>query len=299
LDRSEESFPTQIDAASSILGICLHKRQTEIIESEDDHSESQITRSDPRHGHALRWLLKKFQSAESGPHSPRLHLKAWILLRKLLVRIPPATVARLLKEHKFIKTLKETFHWLHENFDQDQLSSSPRDDAESDSSESGSSESGSGSGIDTSSSDDQTSARKRKLDGTEIIPHRESEGPAVVLDTMYVAMCGVVKQLRDFVTDPGDVLGYTAEHMRAALKSSPEEAAIILGSSIYLVNHILQTPNRSHRRNRKTPIRISKGKLEEDAFESRISSMIEFWTFRFPGGHGAIDDPQNVSTLSL
>lgn len=294
MDRSEESFPTQIDAAGSILGIRLQKQQREIIESEDDHSESQTTRSDPRHGHALRWLLKKFQSAESGPHSPGLHLKAWILLRKLLVRTPPATVARLLKEHKFIKTLKETFHWLHENFDQDQLSSSSRDGAETDSSESGS-----GSGIETSSADDQTSARKRKLDGTEIIPHRELEGPAVVLDTLYVAMCGVVEQLRDFIMDPGDVLGYAAEHMRAALKSSPEEAAIILGSSIYLVNHILQTPSRSHRRNRKTPIRISREKLDEDAFRSCISPMIEFWTLRFPSGHGAIDDPQNVSTLSL
>lgn len=293
MDRSEESFPTQIDAAGSILGIHLQKQQKEIIESEDDHSESQITRSDPRHGHALRWLLKKFQSAESGPHSPRLHLKAWILLRKLFVRTPLATVARLLKEHKFIKTLKGTFHWLHENFDQDQLSSSPRDGGTD------SSESGSGSGIESSSSDDETSARKRKLDGTEVIPHRESEGPAVVLDTLYVAMCGVVEQLRYFIMDPGDVLGYAAEHMRAALKSSPEEAAIILGSSIYLMNHILQTPSRSHRRNRKTPIRILKENLEEDAFESCISPMIEFWTLRFPGGHGAIDDPQNVSTLSL
>lgn len=292
LDKSEESFPSQIGAAGSILGIPLDEERKDVIESEGGQSERQITRSDPRHGHALRWLLKKFQSAGAGAHSPRLHFKAWILLRELLIRTTLATAARLLKEFKFINTLKETFHWLQENFDRDRLPSSPQDGTGSDSSQSGSE-------TESSTSDEQTSARKRKIDGNEIVPHRESDGPDLALDTLYAAICTVVKQLKDFIIDPEDVLGYAAEHMRAALKSSPEEAAVILGSSIYLANRILQTPNRNHRRNRRSSTRSSPKTLEETAFESCISPMIEFWNLRFPGGHGSIDEAQNVNSAIL
>jgi len=228
----------------------------------------------------------------AGTHSPRLHFKAWILLRELLIRTPLATATRLLKELKFINTLKETFNWLHENLDHDQLPLSPRKGTNSASSDSGSR-------TESSASDEQTSARKRKIDGTEIVPHRESDGPTLVLDTLYVAMCGVVKQLENFIIDAGHVLGYAAEHMRAALKSSSEEAAIILGSSIYLANHILQTPNRSHRRKYWSSVRNSRERLRETAIESCISPMIEFWKLRFPGGHGSIDEPHNVTFANL
>lgn len=292
MDKSEESFPSQITTAGSILGIRLYEQWKEVIESEGGQSERQSTRCDPRHGHALRWLLKKFQFAETGAHSPRLYSEAWILLRELLIRTPLATAARLLKEFKFINTLKETFHWLHGNSDRDQIPASPQDGTRSESSPSGSE-------TESSNSDEQTSARKRKIDGTEIVPHRESDGPTLALDTLYAAMCAVVKLLKDFIIDPEHVLGYAAEHMRAALKSSPEEAAIILGSSIYLANRIVQSPNRSHHQKRSSSTRGSQKRLEETAFGSCISPMIEFWNLRFPGGHGSIDEPQNVNTAIL
>jgi len=292
LDKSEEPFPTQLDIAGSILSINLDEQWKEIIQSADGQPQRQNIISDPRHGHALRWLLKRLQSGEAGPHSPRLSIRAWILLRVLLIRTPLTNAARLLKEHKFIKTLKETFHWLHENFNQEQLSSYPQDSARSKSSESGR---GSGS----SSSDEQTTGRKHKRDGTEISLHRESDGPVVVLDTLFVAICGVVRQLENFIIDPGHVHKYAAEHMRAALKSSPEETAIMLGSSMYLVNHILQAPNRSRRRNRKTSTWASQKSLEDTVYKSCISSMIEFWSLFSQNVHGPSGDLNNVSLPRL
>lgn len=289
LDKSDERFPSQISSAAAILGIHLDEQWKELINLERGQEPRQVVGSDPRHGHTLRWLLRKWQSAEAGRHGPRLYFKAWILLRELLIRTPLTNAARLLKEHKFVNTLKETFQWLYGNYDQAQLLCYLEDGTISNPSNV-SPESG------NSSSDEQTTARKRKVDGTESVPHRKSDGPTVALDTLYVTICGVIRQLEYFIIDPGHVYGYAAEHMRAALKSSPDEASIILGASMYLVNHILQAPNRSRRRNRRPSATwASRKRLEDTAYESCTSPMIEFWSFRSPGGHSPSDELNNVS----
>lgn len=292
LDKSDAPFFAQINKACSILGIHMRMQEhwKEMNGVGATPSMSDDVTPTPDHAHALRWLLRKFQSAEAGPFSPHLEVKAWVLFAKLIRLTHLSTVARLVKEFHFIKTLKETFHWLHEHCNTEGLPPPSGGYKDLTSSDSGS-ESGS------SFLTEGNTARKRKIDGTEIVPHREPQGSIVDAENLYVVLCGVVKQLEDFANDVTHVHGYAAHHIRAALKSSPEEAAIILGSSIYVANHVIQTTNRSSARNWPTPSWASRKRLEETAFASCISPMIEFWNLPFPGVCGPNDESQHVSCV--
>lgn len=235
----------------------------------------------------MKWLLKKLESTD-GTTSPRLHFKAWLLLRELLVRTSITTSARLLKENSLMNSLQGTLQWLQENYNEEQLASSPKDHTSSELDES------SNEAIE-SSSNEQITARKRKFDGAEIVPHRSSEGTDIALDTIYVAIFAAVRQLVDIFMDQEHVHGYAVEYMRAALRSSPEKAATVLGGSFNLLNHILQSPMRNrHQNSTKRPTLMSQNRLGDTAFEACVIPIMELWNLRSLGGRGLLDDSSNV-----
>ena len=162
------------------------------------------------------------------------------MLQELAVRIPLTTLARLLCAHHFTSALRNTLEWLQKQVNRVEVSPDvgvgneemfdPPDDS---------------SDTVASSSGGCRMSRKRKLDGTEIVASEEVMNTATgAFRVIYLAICGALRQLQSLTMDPEQTQGFAVEHMKMSLRSSPEEAAHIMGSSFYLTNRLIQTPQR-------------------------------------------------------
>ena len=235
----------------------------------------QITTSDPRAEWALRWLLKKLQLLDIGPGSPHLKPKLWLMLQELAVRTPLTTLSRLLRAHHFTRALRDILGWLKEHVNRVEVSqdvglgSEEMFDQPADSSDTV-----------TSSPGGLRMSRKRKLDGTEIVMSEEVENTATgAFRLLYLAICGALRQLQSLAMDPEQTQGFAVEHMKSSLRSSPEEAAQIMGSSFYLTNRLIQTPQRHWYRKRIFTKKFLK-LLANSGYGSCIVPTIGLWNRR-------------------
>ena len=200
----------------------------------------QNTTSDPRAEWALRWLLKKLQNLDIYPGSPHLKPKLWLMLQELAVRTPLTTLSRLLCAHHFTNALRNTLGWLQKHVNRVEVSpdvgvgNEEMFDQSNDSSDTVASSSGG-----------RRTSKKRKLDGTEIVASEEVIKTATgAFRVLYLAICGALRQLQSLAMDPEQTKGFAVEQMKSSLRNSPEDAAQIMGSSFYLTNRLIQTPQR-------------------------------------------------------
>ena len=252
---------------------------------------SQDIGSDPRVQWALRWLLKKLQKSDISPGSPHLRPRAWVLLQELAVRIPVTSVARLLSAHQFITVLRNTLGWLQKQVNRvtvppdvgvgnEELFDPPEDSSDT---------------VEGSSSEQRTS-KKRKLDGTEVtVPEEVSHTAVGAFRVLYLAICGTLRQLQLLTTDPDQTRGYAIEHMKNSLRSSPEDAAHMLGSSFYLTNRMIQTPQR-HWHQKRIFTKELQRQLADTGYKRCVIPAIDLWNRRYlTGQHSSTSS--NVCTL--
>ena len=162
------------------------------------------------------------------------------------MRTPLTSVARLLRAHHFTSVLRDTLEWLQKQVNRVEVSpdvgvgNEELFDPPDDSSDT----------VESSSSGRRTS-RKRKLDGTEVTASEEAIKTATgAFRVVYLAICDTLRHLQSLTMDPGQTQGFAVEHMKSSLRTSPEEAARIIGSSFYLMNRAIQTPQRHRQRKR-------------------------------------------------
>lgn len=197
------------------------------------------------------------------------------MLQELVVRTPLTGVARLLRTHQFTSVLRKTLRWFQKRVTRVTVSPEvgvgnedlldPLEDS-SDTVE--------------SSSGERRTSRKRKRDGREVIASEEAVSTAAgAFKVLYLAICGTVRQLESLTIDPERTQGYAVEHMKSSLRSSPEDAAHILGSSFYLANRVIQTPQR-HCRHKRVFTRELQSLLADTGYRSCILPMIDLWDRR-------------------
>ncbi|MCJ1462635.1 hypothetical protein MMC07_001237 [Pseudocyphellaria aurata] len=225
LDRGSEPFPAKVAEVCDILGIELRPPGLYLLL--DDTQKLNVGKYGPREEWALRWLLKNFQSTDLQPGSPCAGFRAWLLLRELLVLNPPSNIARLLNAHNFTVTLQRTFNWLKTQVGHSQsfpiIDSHENAEAIADSSSAT---------IETSPSDQFKKSRKRKRDGSHI-SSSQSTNPGNESECLYVSICSAIKQLNTLIgVSLEGSLDFATEHLESAFRSSPEQAAEILGSGL-------------------------------------------------------------------
>lgn len=284
LDKCDETFPLLISRACKILEIDLDEEPEQAVDGSKSYHHA-TTSSDPRPEWALKWLLKKFESADSKIDNPRIHWQAWMLLRALISRVSISNSARLLKAHKLVGIICKTFQGLYNHI---HLPGDQENDENSESSDVSSNT------IKSSTSKTRIS-KKRKRDGTEItgcqpLPNLE------ILDVhkIFVAICGLLAHLQFLIADRDHKLGYAIEHMKSSLKTEPEEAASILGNALYLVDDVLQAPYRCTAQRETSP-----KKPDLMACKLCIFAAIEFWESRSDHLEPVFDSPINVSNSYL
>lgn len=148
-----------------------------------------------------------------------------------------SNIARLLNAHKFTATLQKTFNWLNGKVGHAPSVSTSylHEDAAviADSSSAT---------VEPSPVDQPKRSRKRKRDGSQT-SYLKTINPENDSECLYTSVCCVIKQLHTLTgTSPEGSLDFVNEHLKSAFRSSPEQAAEILGSalrvaSLFIDNH--------------------------------------------------------------
>ena len=117
------------------------------------------------------------------------------------------------------------------------------------------------------SSQQETRGEKRKRNEIEIIIHDVVK--------LYTASCKLVGQLQALAADEY-TYGYATHHLQASLRSSPDEAAAILGNVVFLMNHVLQCPKRRHHDGSAAADEAHEH-MTDSAIQSCLSPLVQFW----------------------
>jgi len=284
LDNSNEPFQTQILDICEILGIQIDvKNQTSSL---DQQEQQKITPYGLREEWALRWLLKKFQSddihlgrcgAASQTSdilliglSPCIDFRAWLLFRVLAIQIPLANTARLLNTYKFMVILTNTLQWLQQKVDQEKESSPQEREDVSVTAESSSAT------LEASPVEAPQRSKKRKREFTAASPSEPSQTVDPNIKALYKSICSTIRETEALTRDlPDGSRGFCVEYMKASLRSSPQDAAAILGSSFTVTDVIIRGSDEP----------------SAEMLDGCISPMLALWNIRTDGK----DDPAGHS----
>lgn len=280
LDNSNEPFQTQIHYVCEILDIQIDvKNQPSFL---DEREQQKSTAYALREEWALRWLLKKFQSDDihlgrcgvtsqtfniilTGL-SPCVDFRAWLLFGVLAIRIPLANTARLLSTYKFMVIVANTLQWLQQKVDQEKgYSPQEREDV------SVTAESSSAT-LEASPVEAPQKSKKRKREFTVAFPSKQFQTVAPNIEALYKSICSTIREIESFTRDlPDGLQGFSVEYMKASLKSSPQDAAVILGSSFTVTDVLIRRSDES----------------SAEMLDEYISPMLALWNIRTDGK----DDP--------
>lgn len=217
-------------------------------------------------------------------NSPCLFSRSWLLLRELVVRIHPSKTASLLKDYKFISLVCNTLQWLYQNHDEELLQPLSEDDGST------GTYSEDGNAIASSA----RTSKKRKRDGTEIAPSKRTIRATIgAIDNVFLALCATVGQLVALTKDSAHIKSLTAEYMKSALKSHLEEAAQILGSTLFLTNYLLQKPNTTLGRSNLAAFE-GREHLKTATYRFCVSNIVDLWNLRCLARRIASDNNNTV-----
>ncbi|KAL8918065.1 MAG: hypothetical protein Q9208_007587 [Pyrenodesmia sp. 3 TL-2023] len=270
LDKSTWPLSAQIDEACEILGIKLPLPADEPKTYDQSHNHY-----GPREEWTLRWLLKKLEGAESGIQSIYVEPKVWLLFQELIRCFPVATLARLLRTHGFTKVLSKTMETLGNTLERQKHGSAPSTNGAA--SESSSVADLSSATVEATAESPRTS-RKRKHDGTLVHQHLSIVPHEVDVKSVYNGITGVLSQLLALKTDGSH--GYVCEHLKMAMRPTPEEAAQMLGTSMTIAKWSILNPPLAGKRKYMDPP------------HSRVHYWLDIWGSRSSGA------PDNSAELA-
>ncbi|KAL8732543.1 MAG: hypothetical protein Q9181_003933 [Wetmoreana brouardii] len=235
LNGSNGSLVEQIQEACEILEITLPS-------ADDGASQSQqcsIHRG-PREEWTLRWLLKKLAGTGPGPRSILVEPQVWLLFRELVLRLPIANLARLLRNFGFLEIMLNALKSLEAALPN---VGTPTENGPESTSRTSSESCGGGdssSATVRASVEPSRTSQKRRRDGTP-----KDYSYAVLTSTLDIGrlhgiFSSVVSKLQTLTQD--DVSGYATEHLKIALITLPDQAADILSRSLIITNQVLRNP---------------------------------------------------------
>lgn len=98
--------------------------------------------------------------------------------------------------------------------------------------------------IEASATERRTNSRKRKRDDPQSGPLQKSIGN---LGLLFASICSTIVKLQAIINGHTSLRDFAIEHLKSAIRSSPEQAADILGSSMVLASLILDEENQTSR----------------------------------------------------
>lgn len=152
------------------------------------------------------------------------------------MRTSLTNAARLLNAHKFTVLLQKIFKWMRGQADCG--TAQPNFPLSWDPAASSSDT------IETSANERPTNSRKRKRDDPQSGSLQKSIGD---LGFLFTSICSTIVKLQAMINGPTRLRDFAIEHLKSAIRSSSEQAADILGSSMVLASLIFDKENQSSR----------------------------------------------------
>lgn len=188
------------------------------------------------------------------------------------MRTSLTNAARLLNAHKFTALLQKIFKWMGGQADPGTVQPNFPLSRDSDASSSDT--------IETSATERPKNSRKRKRDDQQADPSLQSTGD---LGYLFASICSTIVQLQAMVNGPTRLRDFAIEHLKSAIRSSPEQAADILGSSMVLAGLIFDKENQSSRNLADSASSEDSDKQSQGigpvavVFEACIGCIVELW----------------------
>lgn len=152
------------------------------------------------------------------------------------MRTPLTNTARLLSAHKFTALLQKIFKWMR--------GQAHRGTGQSNSLLSWDPAASSSDTIEASVTERPINSRKRKRDDPQSGPLQKTIGDPRFL---FASICSTIVKLQAIIDGPTRLRDFAIEHLKSAIRSSPEQAADILGSSMVLASLIFEEESQNFR----------------------------------------------------
>jgi len=282
LERSHEPFSQQLGEAAQILGIDLNDSPSSLRDGPEESVGREVVFSGKEEW-VLRWLLKRLEEQGNGA---RLDPRAWLLMRRLVERIPVVNAARLLNAHNLLQTLEQS---LKDGLAQAQAfqhgqAASPTSDPKGPSDISDASGSSS-TLVGNSTPGSMKQSRKRKRPGAsieEIIPTSSPSGCGYAVGTLFCSLFDVLSQLVHMSAKSSDEESdFAGQYMTAVLRADPDRVACILGSAFRAAEFLVHID-----------------KLSDPAISqtgaSAVASFVTIWEYRSVSADGLYGRASNV-----
>ena len=172
--------------------------------------------------------------------SPCLELDAWLLFRELISCVPIANLARLLRNHGFLEIVLKTLRSMQDPIE-----------GRNTQNEQGEKPSSSNVSVEPSSATDsrpaivsasvtptKSTGEKFKLIAANVDSDESSAMDNSKLERIFKTLSAIIQRLQQRADD--DSQGYAVEHLKMALRASPEQASEMFGISLGLTNFIFE-----------------------------------------------------------
>lgn len=144
-----------------------------------------------------------------------------------------------------------------------------------------------------------TRLRKRKRDDSQSGPlHKSTED----LGFLFASICSTIEKLQATIKGPKAPRDYAIEHLKSAMRSSPEQAADVLGSSMVLASLIFDGEHQTTRKLRDSASDEDSDKLNQSIrkfalHEACIACIVEIWNSCSATAEHSSSQSKSVSAL--
>lgn len=153
--------------------------------------------------------------------------------------------------------------------------------------------------IEASTTKRPTKSRKRKRDDPQSGLLQKSIDD---LGFLFASICSTIEKLQTIIKGPTGPRDFAIEHLKSAMRSSPEQAADILGSSMVLANLIFDDEHQStrslgHSASPEDPDKQSQSIRDAAVHEACIACILEIWNSCTATAEDSSSQSKRVSTL--
>lgn len=194
-------------------------------------------------------------------------MELWELFRELVTRLPLANLARLLRDHGFLGILLTTLRSFPEIVDYpNKKRYQESNDGQCYTSVKPSAAANTSSTTVGSPFETSWPSKEREPEETMFSRHAALSESESRFHDIYRLVSSILRQLQGLTRE--DSHGYAVEHLKMALKASPEQATELLGTSFSIINYTLQS------------VVNGLGRVHGDFFKRFIGPWVEIWTSR-------------------
>ncbi|KAI9799724.1 MAG: hypothetical protein M1833_003843 [Piccolia ochrophora] len=255
LERSSSPFPEQLDEASRILGVDFGSLQSPPPAPQRAAAVPSAGATAAKSDWVLRWLLNKLRASGESGAIIRSNVRAWQLLRHVVRSLPTSSAARSLNAHGFLQILRSALDEINvacATLDRPRAGQSPRDvkpvTQGLDKIGSTAAADSSSTAVDSPEDVPLRSSRKRKRSKSTTVEQEPVQPTAqrhCDLQLLTSALLDVVTLIVDCFGGSSDTaqtpsVDYSKEHMKSVLRSNPDDAGNLVGSSLRLLHQLFR-----------------------------------------------------------